>query len=175
MDGSTTARRVAAWFRGAGLGLAFAVGIAGCRRIPVASASEAAEVSVTPLEEMTPPPFTYLVEMTPEVAVYWVLGFFALREILAFTWLEGSTWRLRSKPLEEPEKDHRYGRVTYLVRIRPYPDRNDCSVVEIRWFLERRGYDDLAWVQASDPSEFPPRSAAPLAATLVATPCLNQH
>ena len=107
----------------------------------------------------------------PEDALRVVVDEFADREILAFLWHDGEIWRVRSSATEEPERKGAFRHVSYFVRGAPYPDRNDCSVVEFRWLLERRGYDDVGWsIEAQSPG-FRPRSFAEIAEPLRERPC----
>jgi len=128
-------------------------------------------VPVTSEVEMKPAGTSWYIHASAPETAYVVVDFFGERGLLASMWQDTDAIRIRTRPAEQPELDHRFQRVTYFVKIDGEIEPFSCSWVELRWVLETRGYGEISWRTETPDSAYQPLELAPFVRAMREKPC----
>lgn len=128
-------------------------------------------VTIPPPDELKPPKVSLYLGLPARDASYVVLDFFAKRDTLAYCWAEPDAFRIRTRPVEEPQGGGKEWRTTFLIKVGLLDYRSACTEVDIRWVVESRGFHDGNWTAHPDDPSFDPVLMADLQEQLGTKSC----
>lgn len=94
---------------------------------------------------MRPAPQTYYVAVGANQAMFALAALFNERQMLTGFWQDGQAYRIRTGPTEEPDLYLRHRRTSYAIRAEVFPNRPDCTWIQVRWVVQTRAYRDDSW------------------------------
>lgn len=125
-----------------------------CTCLPVRLVEAPIEsVTVPFMDELRLPKVSLYLGLSAREASYQVLNFFSKRDTLAYCWASPDAFRIRTRPVHEPQGGGREWRTTFFIRVGLLNFRSDCTAVDVRWIVESRDFHDESWaVQLEDPA-----------------------
>lgn len=151
--------------------LFLALGLFGCMPQPALAPECPTEIPVARFSESRSPQKVRYIARSLEDAAAIVSEKFSEEKILSYFWREASYAQIRSEALPEPDLEKIHRRSFIYIHIQGgYPSPN-CSNVEVRWYTERRKFDEINWEPSKEETGFEPLMWPKLAPVFASANC----